>query len=187
MSRRAVPVVAALAALLFAVAGCSSAGGGKEFQFTSATALGSLVPVNDRKPAENISGPLLGGGSTSLHANRGKVVLINFWAAWCPPCKVETPQLDLLYRQLRGKGVQFLGIDTKDVRTNARYFVATNHVTYPMIYDQQGESALKLGNIPASLPFTVLVDKQGRVAAVYLGKLTAKDLQGPLDRLRAET
>src|SRR5436305_12234629 len=124
MSRPRFRLLAACAALLLTLAACSDSGSGKDYQFTSATALGSLVPAKDRKPAENISGGLLSGGHASLKSSAGKVVVLNFWASWCPPCKVETPQLDLLYRQVHTKGVDFLGVDTKDLRTNAKYFVS---------------------------------------------------------------
>ncbi len=170
-----------------ALAACSSdSGSGKDFHFTGRTAVGTLIKAAERKPAQDVGGHLLSGGTTTLAAGKGKVTLLNFWASWCGPCKVETPQLDSLYRQMKGKGVDFLGIDTKDDKGAAKSFVAQNDISFPVVYDQQGKTLLTLGNIPGSLPFTVLVDKQGRVAAVYLQKLAPKDLQGPLRTLLAE-
>jgi thiol-disulfide isomerase/thioredoxin len=177
--------------LVIAVAGlvlsaCSGSGGGSSFQFKYATKLGSLIAPDSRKTAQNIGGTLLDGGSTNLRADKGKVVLLNFWASWCGPCKVEIPQLEQLYRTVHSKGVDYLGIDTKDLKSQARNTVSENHITYPVLYDQNGESQLRLGNIPGNLPFTVLIDRNSRVAAVYLGKLTVKDLDGPLHTLLAE-
>jgi thiol-disulfide isomerase/thioredoxin len=185
-----------LAALLAAVlvlagllAGCSSDSGSKAYAFSGATKVGSLIPEHDRKPAADVHAPLLDGGKTyRLSSDKGAVVVLNFWATWCPPCRVETPQLDNVYRAYKAKDVTIVGVDTKDFpRSKAQAFVTDNQITYPMVYDEQGESIVALGSIPGSLPFSVLIDKQGRVAAVYLGAVTPKDLTSPLNRLRAET
>ena len=146
------------------------------------------IPHADRKKAGSFTGELLDGGKTSLAAAKGKIVVVNFWAAWCAPCRTETPQFDLLYRKIKSKGVDFIGIDTKDVKGNARAFVKENDISYPIVYDEQGETALRLGNIPqAALPFTVLIDKQGKVAGVYVIRLSTIDLQRSLDTLLAES
>ena len=182
--------VAVGAATATALSGCSSgnANGAGTFQFKNATPLDTVIAASARRPAAPISGQLLDGtGHFQLSQYRGKVVVLNFWASWCPPCRVETPQLAQLYRKLRPAGVQFVGVDTKDSRPNARALVAQDHVTYPIVFDQEGQIQLRLGNIPGSLPFTVLVDRRGRVAAVYLSQLTAKDLIKPIAKLRAET
>ncbi len=66
-------------------------------------------------------------------------------------------------------------------------FVKTYDITYPIVFDEQGETALRLGQLPAAaLPFTVLIDKHGKVAAVYIVRLSANDLTGALDKLLAE-
>jgi thiol-disulfide isomerase/thioredoxin len=166
---------------------CTSSSGGKDFNFTSKTKLGTLISESKRKPAQDVGGELITGkGKVSLASSKGKVTVLNFFASWCGPCKVETPQLDSVYRQMKPKGVQFVGFDTKDDKGAARTFIGQNDISFPIVYDQQASTQLKLGNIPGVLPFTVLVDKQGRVAAVYIDKLTPKDLQGPLSTLLAE-
>jgi peroxiredoxin len=157
------------------------------FQFKSGTALGQLYPVADRKPAGTFTGNLLDGGTTTLASRKGKVVVLNFWATWCGPCRTETPQFDLVYRQMKAQGVDFLGIDTKDVKGSARSFVKDYDISYPIVFDEQGETAVRLGDLPATaLPFTVLIDKQGKVAAVYVVRMAAKDLTTALDKLLAE-
>lgn len=112
--------------------------------------------------------------------------MLNFWASWCPPCKIETPQLDSVYRQMKSAGVRFLSFDTKDDEGAAKSFVSQNNISFPVVYDQPGRVQLTLGNIPGYLPFTVLIDRQGRVAAVYIQRLLPSDLQQPLRTLLAE-
>jgi thiol-disulfide isomerase/thioredoxin len=114
---------------------------------------------------------------------------LNFWASWCPPCRTETPQFDALYREVHGQGIDFVGIDTKEVsRTGGETFIADNHISYPIVWDEPGKTALALGHIPSgNLPFTVLIDKRQRVAAVYLQTLSPADLRPALAALVAES
>lgn len=179
--------VLALLTALLAVSACTSTGSNGGYRFTSATALGKLIPAADRKPAGTFTGDLIDGGTVGTTDLRGKVAVLNFWASWCAPCRIESPQLDIVYRRMKNKGVDFIGIDTKDAKSNARSFVHDFDISYPIVFDENGEIAIRLGNLPArGLPFSVLLDKSGKVAAVYVGELTAKDLQGPLDSLNAE-
>lgn len=186
----AIVLAAAVAALLL-LAGCTgkdavdqSAG---QYRFVSATSLGKTYDPNQRKKAGDFTGELLNGGTLSLSQLAGKVVVINFWAVWCGPCKTETPEFDSVYRAYRSKDVSFVGVDTKDQRSQAQAFVKDNQISYPMIFDEPGQTALALGKIPAlALPFTVLVDKHGRVAAVYLQRLQPADLEPVLNTLLAE-
>ena len=187
----ATAVIAAVVVLL--AAGCTgkdavdqTAGG--QFRFVSGTGLGTTYPVADRKKAGDFTGQLLDGGTLTLSGDAGHVVVINFWATWCGPCTTEAPQFDSVYRSDKARGADFIGIDTKDIRNKAQAFVKDNNISYPIIFDEPGASAIALGEIPLiSLPFTVLIDKQGRIAAVYLGQLSGKDLQPVLDKLVAET
>lgn len=183
--------VLVLLAALLAVAACSTptrtVNGKPAYVFEKPTALGKLIPKADRKPAGPFTGDLIDGGTVGTTDLKGKVALLNFWASWCEPCKVESPQLDLLYRRVKSKDVEFIGIDTKDAKSSARSFVHAYRLSYPIVFDENGEIAIRLGDLPArGLPFTVLLDKSGDVAAVYFGELTAKDLQGPLNTLSAE-
>jgi peroxiredoxin len=188
--------VAAVCVALAAVVGAAACTGkdavdqsGGNYRFVSGTSKGKVIPVTDRKKAGDFTGNLLDGGTLSLSQDAGKVVVINFWATWCGPCTVETPQFDAVYRATKAQGVDFIGIDTKEASKDApRAFVDDNKITYPIVYDEQAKAAVALGKIPAlSLPFTVLVDKQQRIAAVYTSVLTAKDLQPVLAQLIAET
>ena len=189
-------LLALLVAALIAVpvlAGCTGSdavstnpdGGG--YTFKDATALGTLYPQGDRKTPGAFTGKLLNGGTYSSATTKGKVTVINFWATWCGACNTETPQFDSVYRAVKSRGVGFVGIDTKDTAGKARTFVEDNKISYPIVFDELGETSIRLGKLPqASLPFTVLLDKQGRVAAVYVIRLSPVDLTRSIDKLLAE-
>lgn len=190
------PLALALAAVLLAalaLTGCTGKNAvdqsSGDFRFVSGTAKGKLIAADQRKKAGTFTGEGLNGGTVDLAQDTGKVVVVNFWATWCGPCTTETPQFDSVYRANKASGVQFIGIDTKETSRDApRAFVKDNQISYPIVWDEQGATAVALGRIPAlALPFTVLLDKQHRVAAVYLSSLAPKDLQPVLNSLIAET
>jgi thiol-disulfide isomerase/thioredoxin len=168
-----------------------STGSANNFRFVSGTSVGKTIGLADRKAVKDFSGDLLNGGTFNLSQDAGNVVVINFWATWCSPCVVETPQFDSVYRAYKSKGVSFVGIDTKETspsRSASKAFVKDNQISYPIVWDEQAQTALSLGKIPSlSLPFTVLLDKHQRVAAVYLHSLTPDDLEPVLNSLIAES
>lgn len=192
---RRVAVAGALALATLGTAACTGGStavdqtAGTEFRFTDATAKGEVIPVADRKKPGDVTGELLdGSGSYSLSQDAGKVVVVNLWGAWCGPCKVETPQFQQVYLASRAKGVQFVGFDVKDQKQDAQAFVEDNHITYPIVFDQATKVALQLGSLPvAGLPLTVLVDKQGRVAAAYVGLTQPSKLQPAIATLVGES
>jgi peroxiredoxin len=189
-SRASTVAAACLTAVALVLAGCSGGGGHSaqgKYRFTSATKIGQTIPVADRKTAGDFTGDLLDGSKTSLAAYAGTVVVINFWATWCGPCTVETPQFETIYQNYQAKGVSFVGIDTKDEKGQAQSFVKDNHITYPIVFDQNGSTGIELGNISApGLPYTVVVDKAGKVAGVYIGEQQPKDLEPVLNTLIAQ-
>jgi peroxiredoxin len=177
-------VLFALLGLVLALSACTSSGGTR---IRSANKLGTIIPIADREPAGSFTGQLIDGGTISTQDLRGKVTLVNFWASWCTPCRIESPQLDLLYRRMKSDGVQVVGIDTKDAKSNARAFVRSYDISYPIVFDETGEIQIRMGaEWVRGLPFSILLDKSGDVAALYLGQLTVKDLRGPIASLRAE-
>ncbi len=187
-------LVALLSAVLVATA-CTGGSGavdqnaGGQFRYVSATAKGKLIPVADRKQAGDVSGTLLTGSGYQLSQDRGKVVLLNFFASWCGPCKVESPQLDSLYQARKASGFTLVGLDVKDPsKGQLQDFVHNKGLTYPIVVDEPGKTALQLGDVPlAGLPASVLIDKQGKVAAVYPQEVFVKDLDPVLDQLAKET
>jgi len=160
---------------------------GSSYRYVGTTTRGQLTPIAQRKAAGTVSGTLIGGGSLALSSYLGKVVVINFWASWCGPCVSESPQLEGVYERQRAKGVQFVGIDVKDEKQTAQAFIKDAGVSYPIIFDQPGRSALQLGAVNIQgLPVTALLDRHGRVAAVYTGGLLAPDIEPVVQRLAAE-
>lgn len=166
-------------------AGPSSSSG--QFRFANATAPGTVIPAAARMPAGAMSGTLISGGTFELAAHQGRVVLVNFWASWCAPCVTESPMLNAVYQRMKGRGVDFVGVDIKDERQAAQSFITDKHMTYPMVYDEPAKTALQLGIPIGGLPITVLIDRAGRVAAVYVGQVYRPDIQTALGKLAAET
>ena len=163
-----------------------SAGG--QFRYVGATPKGKTIAAAKRKPAGPATGTLLGGGGWKLSALKGDVVVVNYWATWCAPCRVETPNLQKVYTAWKPKGVTFVGIDVKEAnRSPVRAFVKDNAVTYPIVFDEGAKTALQIGHLPLQgLPNTVIIDKQGRVAAVYVGNVLPADLEPVLASLTTE-
>lgn len=193
-TRRAAVVAGVLVMLAALLSGCT--GGkdavdqnGSDFHYVQGTKVGSLIAASKRKKAGDVVGPLVGNpGSYQLSQSRGKVVVLNFFASWCGPCKVESPQFETVYQARKDKGVQFVGLDVKDTKSAVADFISEKGLTYPIVFDELGKTAIQLGKIPLSgLPSTVIVDKQGRVAAVYTVAVLPKDIDPVLDTLTAES
>ena len=109
----------------------------------------------------------------------GQVLVVNFWAGYCAPCRVEAPMLEKLSADWADKGVSFIGVNTYDEPATAQAFARTYGVTYPSLIDAKS-GAVQLafaGNIPPSaLPTTIVLDAKGRVAARILGQLEAASI-----------
>lgn len=187
-SLRAVPLALGLACAL-ALAGCSNDVGSSGNQgYVAGKGIITSVKAADRKQPGEVSGRTLDGEQVSLADFRGKVVVVNVWGSWCGPCRAEAPMLAQASRDLAGKGVVFLGIDSRDPSKDAaKAFVRRFDIPYASIYDQQGTTLLAFrGTLtPNSVPSTVVVDPQGRVAGSVLGSLTRTTLDDLVDDARS--
>ena len=189
--RRTVLALLAAGALL---SGCTTGSdavevnNGGEFRFVAATPAGEVIPQGERAVAPEFSGTLLGGGEFSSEELAGDVAVLNFWGSWCGPCRIETPEFQQVYAEVRNQDVQFLGLNVKETSEQfALAFVERLGVEFPSVYDPRGEVALAFRDYPATaVPSTIVLDRQGRVAAVYTGTVTQDDLRAVLDRLLVE-
>jgi peroxiredoxin len=192
---RAVPAaVAALVAALVALTGCGSGEGradvtnGGEYRFVAATPQGEVIPPGERASAPDFGGTLVGGGAWTSEELAGQVAVLNFWGSWCPPCRVETPEFQEVYAEVRDQGVAFLGLNVKEPDEQfAQAFVDSKGIEFPSLYDPAGEVALAFRDYPATaIPSTIVLDRDGRVAAVYTGPVAQDDLRTVIGTLLEE-
>ncbi len=161
--------------------------GASQFRYVGVTTRGTVIPAAQRRLSGDVRQQLITGGDFRLSDLRGKVVVLNFWASWCGPCKTESPHLQAVYQRQKTHRVVFVGIDIKDEKQAALAFIHDFGVTYPIVYDEPARSALQIGDVPTrGLPTTVVIDKRGRVAAIYTGALFDADIEPIVVKLAAE-
>jgi cytochrome c biogenesis protein CcmG/thiol:disulfide interchange protein DsbE len=128
----------------------------------------SSLLAGERAPAPELELPTLDGqGRQSLADYRGQVVVLNFWASWCPPCRNESPLLQRWHRRLAGQDATVVGVDVLDVDQDARDFIEELGLTFPHLRDGPGDTMDSFGI--GQLPETFVIDRQGRIAAVRRG------------------
>jgi thiol-disulfide isomerase/thioredoxin len=185
---------AALLGSVMLLAGCSTGSdavdvnNGGEFRFVAGTPAGEVIPEDQRATAPEFSGTLLGGGDFDSGELAGNVAVLNFWGSWCAPCRVETPEFQEVYADVRDEGVQFVGLNVKETSEQfAVAFVDRFGIEFPSVYDPRGEVALAFRDYPANaIPSTIVLDREYRVAAVYTGEVTQEDLRQVLALVQGE-
>ena len=190
-------VTALMVACSVLLAGCSTGhdavAQGGTFEFVAPGGKTDIVydPPQTRGRPGPISGPDLMDPSKTLSLDdfAGKVVVVNVWGQWCGPCRTEIGQLQQVYDQTRHLGVAFLGINVRDNNRDAAVdFVKDRNITFPSIYDPAMRTMIAFGGkYPTTvIPSTVVLDREHRVAAVFLRELLAEDLRPSIERLAAE-
>ena len=161
---------------------------GGEFRFVQGTPSGEVIPEEERASAPEFAGTLLGGGEFSSSELAGDIAVLNFWGSWCAPCRVETPQFQEVYAEVRDRGVRFLGLNVKEPSEQfALAFVDRFDIEFPSLHDPRGEVALAFRDYPATaIPSTIVLDRQGQVAAVYTGEVSQEDLRRVIDLVDEE-
>ncbi len=123
-------------------------------------------------------------GEGSLSDYRGQIVVLNFWASWCPPCVEELPLLEGAQQGIESSGATVVGVNYKDIPEDALGFVDEYGISYPSLRDPDGEYADEFGT--SGIPETFVIDREGRVAAARRGPIDQKWIDETLPPLLAE-
>jgi thiol-disulfide isomerase/thioredoxin len=169
------------ALLALVLAGCSL------LPAADSEAAAVVFAPGERVDAPEIQGETLDGEPLAL-ADYGGPVVLNFWASWCGPCRLEAPHLNAVETAYGDQGVAVLGVNTKDPNlVNAQTFAQDNALIFKSLYDPQQQVAAAFGaSGPRGLPTTIILDAQHRVAARYYGAVTGATLGPRLEELLAE-
>ena len=173
----AVPIAAFFALLVWAVAesGGTPGGFGINDKFGEVSVAGG--------PAPQFAKETLGGGMIDLSELRGKVVMLDFWSSWCPPCRREAPALAQVYRDYQGANIEFIGVaiwdDPKEVTAHIRKF----ELSYPNLLDERGEIAIDYGIV--GIPEKFFIDAHGNLVRKFVGPTEPELLRKTLDELLA--
>ncbi len=167
VKRRAVPILVSLAGACLVgllVYGVSAQSANRTLD--EQVAQGRYPPAPD---AARLLPRLDGGGDASLASYRGRVVVLNFWASWCPPCQVEAPLLEHAQSQLERHDATVLGVTYEDASPDSQAFVRRYHLSYPNLRDDDGIFAHSYGT--DQLPESFIVNRQGQILAISRGEI----------------
>lgn len=131
------------------------------------------------RPAADFNGllyePFQGKSEFRLSDYRGQVVVVNFWASWCPPCREEAPLLEATWRKYKDQGVVFVGIDIWDTEEDARAYMREFDITYPNLVDQRGRVAVEYG--VTGIPETFFITSDGMISRKVIGAINRTTLE----------
>lgn len=136
----------------------------------------TVIPEAERGEPLDLAGVDLGGEPLALSDSRGDVTVVNSWATWCAPCRTEMPEFADVAKKLEGQGVTFIGLNVQDDLDNAREY--TVDTPYRSIVDEDGSLVAQIPDVPPrSLPVTVILDREGRVAVRIVGPIVLGTLE----------
>ena len=169
-----------------ALAGCSNGpSGGGDTGFVSSDVGITAISASQRVAAPALSGTTLDGKQYSLAQDKGRIVVLNVWGSWCTPCREEAPALEETFQKFEAKGVRFVGINARDDNAAALAFDHSMKITYPSLQDPDETHLLQFKSLlpPASIPSSVILDRDGKVAVRIIGPVTEPQLTQQLDAL----
>ncbi|MFE7896639.1 TlpA family protein disulfide reductase [Streptomyces sp. NPDC057424] len=191
--RRHAALTAGLAAAALLVSACGSggtSGGGGNTNFVTGTDGIATAAKGERTPAPDLSGRTITGKTLDVADYKGKVVVLNVWGSWCNPCRAEAKYFAKVSKAYAGKGVQFVGINTRDTNLkSATAFEEDFGIPYPSLYDPTGKLMLRFerGTLnPQTVPSTLVLDRDGKIAARSLSALSEERLLKMLKPVVAE-
>lgn len=170
--KRPVHVAGVLLLLVLALTACSGSGAG---------AGGAQTGISEGQRAPNFSLETLEGNKVSLSDYQGQVVLLNFWATWCAPCRAEIPAIEAVLQTRQGEPFAVLGVNYQESRERVRPFAEELSMTYPILLDETGR-VMQTYRAPG-LPMSILLDEQGVIQHRHAGLLTEAQLEGYLAEL----
>lgn len=127
------------------------------------------------QPAPNFISPALSGGEIGLTDYVGDVVVVNFWATWCPPCKAEMPGINAFYEKHQADGLVVLAVNAKESESLVRPFIESNNFTFPVLLDPAG-SVVNQYQV-RSFPTTIIIDRDGVVRHIQVGMISEEELE----------
>jgi len=139
--------------------------------------VGNLAPDFELKNVE--------GNSIKLSSLKGKKVILNFWASWCPPCRQEMPDMAKFYVDQKDKGIEILAVDltnTEKSREDVTNFMRANSITFPVVLDENGKVS-QLYNV-ASIPASFIIDSQGVIQRELVGPMTYNSMKSMLGSIK---
>ncbi|NOJ60917.1 TlpA disulfide reductase family protein [Arthrobacter sp. 260] len=192
--KRVVPVILILGVSL-AMTGCAvedplseQARAGDSKNYIAGDGSVSEFAPDSRGEPVGLVAELYDGTAVDVADWKGQVTVLNIWYAACAPCRVEAPDLQALYEEHNGAGVQFLGVNIRDEKATAEAFERTFDITYPSVNDEDGGTLLALTEYvpPQAVPSTLVLDKQGRVAGRIIGLAEKSTLDALITDVLAE-
>lgn len=145
------------------------------------------IPPADRSTQITVSGTTLDGVALDTADWHGKVVVVNTWGSWCPPCNAEAPDLQKTWQSFEGKDVEFVGVDIRDSPETGLAFQRKFGLTYPSLRWDGGSVLLQLKGKASATPTTLVIDRSGRLAGRVSGRVDASTLTGLVQDVLKET